>query len=98
MALCEHLEYHVARTFVGSIFATWKNRLNISNIVLLLHTFGLFAFYYLASASYDRFLIPIIPYWAIIFGIGLDNLQQKTNIFKEIKKELKNYKIVCLPN
>lgn len=75
--------------FVGSIIGTIKNKLDLKNSVLLLHTFGLIAYYSITAASYDRFLISLIPYWAIIFGIGIDNWKAKSNFFGEVRKALK---------
>ncbi len=76
-------------TFVGSIIATYKNKFTLPNSMILIFTFGLISFYAVASASYDRFLISIIPYWALVLGIGLDNISTKSNIFAEIKSSLK---------
>lgn len=78
--------------FIGSIIGTLKNKLDPKNLVLLLHTFGLIAYYSIAAASYDRFLISLIPYWAIILGIGIDNWKSKSNIISESKKLLSGLK------
>ncbi len=80
-------------TFVASLIGTIKNKLNPTNGVLLFYTFGLLGFYAIAAASYDRFLIPIIPFWAIIAGIGLDNLKSKSNILSEFTKVSKRIKL-----
>ncbi|MCB9812872.1 MAG: hypothetical protein H6772_00555 [Pseudomonadales bacterium] len=79
-------------TFVGSIVATYKNKFNLKNFVLILYTYGLIIFYSIAAASYDRFLIPIIPYWVILLGIGLDNIGTKSNFLGEIKRSLRSAK------
>jgi len=79
--------------FIGSIIATYKNKFTLSNSMILIFTFGLISFYAIAAASYDRFLISIIPYWALVLGIGLDNLSSKSNIFAEIASSLKKKKL-----
>lgn len=79
--------------FTASILGSIKNKINLKNTVLLMYTFGLITFYSVAAATYDRFLIEIIPFWGILAGIGIDNLNSETNIFVDFIKIIKTKKL-----
>jgi len=74
--------------FIGLLYAKFDKRI----LIIMGYASIQLAVYAVGSASYDRYLIGLIPLWLLVVVAGLDNYSKKQTVYSALSKSVNKKK------